>query len=189
MPTPIRVSQGKQRKIDTVTTLKDKLARAKAFFLTDYRGLTHQQLEQLKRALKKVQGEFVVVKNTLLKIAMEESNKGTKEQSFKEATEKLIKELKNPTAALFAYGDEMTAVKELAVFMKNTQLPKIKIGLFAGSLTTETDFQRVASLPNREILLTILAYRLKSPLYGLHYALSWNLQRLVVILSNIKNKK
>lgn len=172
-----------QRKIDTVTTLKDKLARSKAFFFADYQGLTHQQLEQLKRALKKVQGEFVVVKNTLLKLALENSK--IQITNVKE----LGSALKNPTAALFAFGDEIATVKELAVFMKNTQLPKIKIGLFAGSLTTEADFQRVASLPNREILLAILAYRLKSPLHGLHYALSWNLQRLAVVLNNIKNKK
>jgi large subunit ribosomal protein L10 len=155
--------------------------------LTDYRGLTHQQLEQLKRALKKVEAEFLVVKNTLLGIALEV--KDPKVQSFKDAKDKLKEELKNPTAVLFAFGDELAAVKELAKSIKNIQLPKIKIGLFSGKLTTASDFTRLASLPDRQVLLAILAMRLKSPLYGLHYALSWNLQRLVIALNSVKNKK
>lgn len=169
-----------QRKIDAVTMLSDKLTRAKAFFLADYRGLTHQQLEQLKKALKKVEGEFVVAKNTLLKVALEKS------QNPKPNTEELTKELKNPTAAFFAYADEISAIKELANFIKGTQLPKIKLGFFNGKIASEDDFKKLASLPTREVLLATLVGRLKSPIYGLHYALNWNLQRLVTVLGNIK---
>lgn len=167
------------RKADAVTKLTDKLGRAKAFFLTDYRGLTHQQLEQLKKSLKKVEGEFLVAKNTLLRIALKDNS----------ARQDLDKELKNPTAALLAYGDEISAIKELANFIKTTQLPKIKVGLFDGKLATSADFTKLASLPTREVSLATLVVRLKSPIYGLHYAMSWNLQRLVTVLTNIKSKK
>lgn len=167
------------RKADAVTKLTNKLGKAKAFFLTDYRGLTHQQLETLKKSLKKVEGEFLVAKNTLLKIALKDNS----------AKQDFEKELKNPTATLFAYGDEIAAIKELANFIKTTQLPKIKIGLFGGKLATEADFTKLASLPTRDVLLATLAIRLKGPIYGLHYALNWNLQRLVVALNNIKSKK
>lgn len=172
-----------QRKVDSVSKLTDKFGKAKAFFLTDYRGLTHQQLEQMKKALKKVEAEFLVAKNTLLKIALEKS------QPVNAKSEEITKELKNPTATLFAYGDEISAIKEVANFIKTTQLPKIKIGFFGGNLATEADFQKLASLPTREVLLATLVGRLKGPMYGLHHALNWNLQRLVVALNNIKSKK
>jgi large subunit ribosomal protein L10 len=173
------------KKAEIVAELQEKLAKSKSLFLTDYRGLTHQQLESLKKTLKKVQAEFVVAKNTLMKIAF---NK----QQITDNKEQIIlieKNLKNPTATFFAYGDEIAAIKELAKFIKTRELPKIKIGLFAGKLATDSDFIKLASLPTREILLATLAMRLQSPLYGLHYALNWNLKRLVVVLNNVKNNK
>lgn len=169
------------RKTDSITKLTDKVGRAKAMFLTDYRGLTHQQLETLKRALKKVEGEFVVAKNTLLRIGMKQLNNDTMKQ--------LDEHLKNPTATFFSYGDEIAAIKALANFIKTTQLPKIKIGLFGGKIATENDFKKLSSLPTREILLATLVNRLQSPIYRLHHALNWNLQRLVVVLNNVKSKK
>jgi len=178
-------STNKQKKIDTVKTLKEKLSRTKALFLTDYRGLTHQQLEVLRKSLKKVEAEFLVAKNRLIKIAFQ-NNQVT---SDKKQTEKLEEELKNPTAAFLIYGDEISAIKTLATFIKITQLPKIKIGLFSGNLATEVDFQKLASLPTREILLATLVGSMKSPIYGLHHALSWNIQRFVRVLGNIKDKK
>ncbi len=170
-----------QKKIDTVKKLKTKLEKAKAIFLTDYRGLTHQQLEQLKKALKKIEAEYIVVKNRLLKIAIKQCNNATMEQCDNE--------LQNPTAILFSYGDEIAAIKELAKFIKNVQLPKIKIGIFAGKVATPTDFLKLSSLPDKNTLLTMLVGRLNSPISGLHYALSWNLRRLVTVLENIKEKK
>ncbi len=177
------------RKADTVVSLKEKLAKTKALFLTDYRGLTHQQLEQLRKALKKVEAEFLIAKNTLLRIATQSLEKTGNKQFNNEAIEQLSNELNNPTATLFAYGDEISAIKELANFIKNAQLPKIKVGLFSGKLATEADFTRLASLPTRDVLLATLAGRLKSPIYGLHYVLEWNLQKFVTVLGNVKSKK
>jgi len=41
-----------QKKIDTVSALTDKISRAKAIVLADYRGLKHKQLEELRKLLK-----------------------------------------------------------------------------------------------------------------------------------------
>lgn len=180
-----------QKKIDNVATLKDKLGKTKALFLTDYQGMTHKQMETLRKALKKVQAEFVVAKNTLLKLALEnQAPKNPQAGGFPgQAIQQLEAELKNPTATLLAFGDEIAAIKELAAFIKNTQLPKIKLGFFWGKLATQTDFNKLATLPPREILLAMLVGRLQSPISGLHYALSWNMRRLVTVLNNVKGKK
>lgn len=176
-----RKSKLNQRKIDTVTALKEKLSRAKAVFVTDYRGLTHKQLEDLRKSLKKAEAEYLIVKNTLLKKTLEASDNKNKEG--------LYDSLKQPTAALFAYGDQISAVKALADFAKINIMPKVKAGLFENDLISTDDFKRLASLPSKEILLATLAFRMKSPIYGLHYALNWNLQRFVIALNNIKGKK
>lgn len=175
-----KTSVKREQKIENVSALKEKLTKAKTLFITEYRGLTHQQMEQLRKGLKKAEAEFVVAKNTLLKIALKDAGL---------LQDELEKQLVNPTATLLAFGDEIAAIKELANFIKLIQLPKVKVGLFGGKLATETDFKKLASLPTRDILLATLAMRLKSPIYGLHYALRWNLQGLVVALDAIKSKK
>ena len=176
-----KTSPNRQRKIEAVSGLQEKLKKAKAFFFTDYRGLTHKQLEELRKALKKVQAEFIVAKNSLLKLAIP--------QLPKETLTQLQSELNNPTAALLIHGDAVNAVKTVAKFIKNFQLPKIKIGFFEERIATADDFKKLSILPNREILLATLAMRMKSPLYGLHYALNWSLKRIVLALEAIKNKK
>src|SRR3989344_7755948 len=95
-----------QKKIDTVTELTDKLSRAKAFVLADYRGLKHKQLEELRKSLKKVEGEFVVAKNRLFKRALGERAK------------ELDSILQETTATLFSYADEIAPLKELFKFFK-----------------------------------------------------------------------
>ena len=184
MQNSTRISGGKQKKIDQVKALEDKLSRAKAFFLADYRGLKHKQLESLKKSLKKADGEIVVAKNTLLKIALKQN------VTIENATmQQFETELREPTATLFAYGDEMAPVKALADFIKANQLPRVKIGFFEGKLATEADFKNLASLPTRDILLATLAMRMKGPIYGLHYACRWNLQRVVIALDQVAKKK
>ncbi len=169
--------------MEAVESLKTKLQKAKSFFLTDYRGLTHKQLETLRKTLKKVEAEYLVTKNRLLKLALENSK--IQMSNVKD----LAQELNNPTATLLAYGDEIAPIKELFNFIKNAQLPKIKLGIFSGKIASESDFKTLASLPTKDVLLATLAFRLQSPISGLHYALRWNLQRFVLTLEAIKGKK
>src|SRR3989338_10786573 len=177
----MRKAKSNQKKENTAKDLYGKFTKAKAFFLTDYKGISHKDLEVLRRKLKKVEAEFVVAKNTLIKIALDQTGKQTWAQ--------LKDHLKESTATMFAYGDEMAAVKTLADFAKNLTLPKIKGGLFSGNIASEADFQKLASLPSRNILLATLLYRLHSPIQGFHYALNWNLQKFVTVLENIKSTK
>lgn len=172
---------GNPRKTAIVGALKDKLDKAKSFFLTDYRGLTHQQLEALRKLLKREKAEFLIAKNTLLKKTLTDRNQ--------KAYEGLFGHLNNPTATLFAYGDVISAIKALSDFAKLNALPKIKGGFLDGKVATEADFQKIATLPPLDILLATLVMRLQSPLSGLHYALNWNLQKLVLVLNSVKNNK
>lgn len=172
-----------QKKITIVKKLTEKLERAKAFFLADYRGLTHQQLEGLRSILKKTGAELVIVKNKLFSRSLEQS------KIDKKHLDGLKNSLKNPTAAFFAYKDAIVSIKELYKFVKSADLPKIKSGFFEARVIGAEEFNSLATLPTQEVLLTILAARLNAPIYGLHYALMWNLQRLVVTLNNIKYQK
>lgn len=176
-----KISQNRQNKVDLVTALRDKFTKSKILFFADFRGLKHQQLEQLRKALKKVQGEFIIAKNTLIKLALS--------QSHKDFLKDLETHLKEPTAILLSFGDQVSTVKELAAFIKSNQLPKIKTGIFENKLASASDFNQLATLPSRNELISLLCLRIKSPMYGLHFALSNQTAKLVYALNAVAKTK
>lgn len=166
-----KVSKNRQKKEAIVAKLSEKAAKAKALVFTNYQGMTHVQLEQLKKALKTADAELVVAKNTLLKLALK------------------TQDLEGPTGTIFAYGDIIDPLKELAKTIRTLKLPLIKFGILEGKLLAEADIVRLSTLPSREVLLAQLVFGLKSPLYGLHRVLNWNLQKLVMTLNAIQKTK
>lgn len=171
-------SLNKQKKQQIVAEMAEKVAKAKAMVFTNYQGLTHHQLESLKRAVKKANAELTITKNTLLSRALKERKLMIEDHNFQQ-----------PTATLFVYEDIVLPLKEIAKSIKNFKLPIIKFGLFEGKLMIEQDIIRLSTLPTREVLLAQLVGGLKAPIFGLHRALNWNITKLVMTLKAIEAKK
>ncbi len=175
-----------QKKIDTVSLLTDKISRAKAMVFVDYRGLKHKQMEEIRKILKKLEGEFTVAKNRLMvrALAQKRSNLVDEQQGSTFA-----KFLTDTTATLFSYADEVAPLKELLKYFKTAGAGIPKGGLLGASVLTDTDVTRLASLPTRHILLSQLVGQLNAPIQGLHYALNWNINKLVWALQAVKSNK
>ncbi len=167
-----------QKKIDIVTLLTEKVAKAKSIVLADYRGLKHKQLEELRRTLKKSDAEFSVTKNRLLMRAL-----------GAEKTKAIESQLRESTGVLFAYADEVAPLKELLKFFKTAGAGFTKGGMLGEKVLADADVARLAALAPRPILLGTLAAQLNAPIRGLHYALNWNLNKLVWALNAVKEKK
>ena len=73
-----KISPSRQKKEQIVAKLAERAAKAKGLVFANYQGLTHQQLEGLKKAIKSLQAELVVTKNTLLKLALLNSKHETR---------------------------------------------------------------------------------------------------------------
>lgn len=170
-----------QKKIETVQKLTDKLVKTKSVVLLNYQGLTHAKMEELRRAVKKVGGDFVVVKNTLFKLAAGQSHRKT--------LEGLTNQLSGATALLLSFEDDFLPLKEVAGFIKKFQLPTLKIGVLEDRTFSDKELISVAALPNKEVLLGQLAWQISSPLVRLTSALNWNLQKLVLTLKAIEQTK
>jgi large subunit ribosomal protein L10 len=170
-------SKGTPKKEETVVALTDKVAKAKSIILVEYQGIKHKQLEELRRTLKKSNAEFAIAKNRLLKRAL-----GDRAKSIESL-------LEQPNASLFAYADEVAPLKDLMKFFKAVGFGKVKGGLLGDVALTEADTARLATLPSREMLLGKLVRQLNAPVQGLHYALSWNINKLAWALNAVKNKK
>ncbi|MBI4100809.1 50S ribosomal protein L10 [Candidatus Microgenomates bacterium] len=169
-----------QKKINIVEDLTEKLSKAKSLVLADYQGLTHQQLEDLRKNLEEAEADFVVIKNTLLKKALGKTD----------LAEKLSDEtFQGPNALLLAYGDELLPLKKITQFVKQFQLPNLRAGIFSGKALNKSELITLSTLPSKDVLLGQLVGQLKSPLIRLTFALNSNLQRLVLVLRTIEKTK
>ncbi len=164
-----------QRNLDSVTSLKEKVSRSRSLVLANYQGLTHKQAEELHRAVKRVGGEFLVVKNSLLRLA-------TTDTAYTFETT----DLTGPVAVLFSYDDEIAPLKELSKTVKALGLPTIKVGFVGATKYTSSQLEAVAKLPGIEVVRAQFVGRLNAPLYSLVSTLNGNISKLVYILSQIK---
>ncbi len=174
-----KTSANRQKKVAVVAELNEKVAKAKAMVFTNYTGLTHKQLEEFKRTIKKSDAEFAVTKNTLLKRSLVENKLETGED----------KNFDKPTGAIFLYGDIVTPLKTLAKMMKDIEKPQIKFGILDGKLVDARQVMKLSTLPSKEVLLGQLVGMMNAPIQGLHRALSWNLQKFVMTLKAVEAKK
>ena len=176
------MSKNKDRKEKIVKELSEHIQKAKGMVFANYQGMTNKQLEDLKKELKKSEAELVVAKNTLLKRALKTLDTFDTPDTFDTF-------LQQPTVTLFINSDIVAPIKALAKSIKNLKLPLIKFGIIEGKILKEEEIVRLSTLPSREVLIAQVVGGIKSPLFGLHRALNWNLQKLVLTLSAVQNKK
>jgi large subunit ribosomal protein L10 len=170
------------KNIQIVERLKEKLAKAKATVLVDYRGLKVNQLTALRKKIKEAGGEFQVAKNTLLKL-------GFKDDQLTPSTEELNFPFEGPTAILFCFEDEVAPLKTLYEFFKENNLPEIKFGFLAKEALTKDKVVELAQLPPKPALQGKLISVINQPITGLVYALKGNLRQLINLLKNIQEKR
>ena len=170
-----KISSNRQKKVDIVTGLTEKFGKAKAIVFTNYQGITHKQLEGFKKAIKPLNAEYVVAKNSLLTIALSENKiKLSEEQA-----------LDGQTGTLFLYDDVISPLKALAKTIKELNLPSVKFGIMENDFISGEQVLKLSTLPTKEVLLAQLVGGLKGPIFGLHRTLSWNLQKLVMTLNAV----
>jgi len=168
----------KEQKVKIVESLRDKFSKSVGLVLTDYHGLSVPQMQELKKSLKEVGGEFTIAKNTLISRAAKETKKELPEEN-----------LTGPTGILFSYSEPIGIIKRLADFIKNYELPKIKIGILEGKILPAEKVIELSKIPGRSELYAKLVGSLNSPIYGLVGVLYGNLRNLVYTLELIRSQK
>jgi large subunit ribosomal protein L10 len=176
--TDTKMTDNKQKKVQVVAEMTEKVAKAKGLVFTNYQGLTHLQIEDFKKGLRKLDAEYAITKNRLMKRALESQNHKIDDNA-----------LDQPTATLYLYGDPITPLKNLAKMMKDLKMPSIKFGIMEGQMLDEKQVIKLSTLPPKEILLAQLMAMMQSPLTGLHRSLNWNIQKFVMTLKAIEEKK
>ena len=128
-----------------VAEIVDSFNDAAGAVLTDYRGLTVKELQDLRRSLGE-HANYAVVKNTLAKLAAKEAGI----DGFDDL-------LTGPTAIAFINGDVVEAAKGLRDFAKANPTLVIKGGVLDGKALDPTEIAKLADLESREVLMGKLA--------------------------------
>jgi large subunit ribosomal protein L10 len=173
MPTKTR----KQRE-ETVTKLTDILGDAKGVVVADYVGVKTPELNELRSKLRPSKSECRIVKNRLTKIAL-------KSKGF----EPLAEYFKGQSAIVIQKGDTADSLKALFDFSKSHENWKIRAGFVDGALMKPADLKALASLPSRQVLLSMLLRALQGPVTNLAGVMSAPTRQVATVLSNVAKKK
>jgi large subunit ribosomal protein L10 len=167
-----------QQKVEQVELLTEKLRRAKAAVLTDYRGLTVAQIQDLRGRLRGADVEYRVVKNTLARRAAVEAGHEEFQAPFS-----------GPVAVALSYDDLGSPVRLLQEYVRQTRL-RVDIvgGLVEGRVLGPEQVRQLADLPSRETLIAQLMGTIQSPIATLATALNSPLGQLASALESYKNK-
>ena len=165
-------------KKQVMESLKDKLQKASGVIVTEYQGLNVGDLNDLRSKLRKVSCEYHIIQNTLLHLASQNSDYTAIDDT-----------LKGPTAVCFVYGDPVAPAKVIMDFKKDHEKLKVKAGLIEKKVVNEKELKSLASLPSRQVLLSMLVGRLQAPIANLVYVLNGPLSKMVNVLDGVKKKK
>ena len=167
-----------KKNISNVKELTDKLSRARSIYFTDYLGLNVSDVTSLRKKFFESNVEYLVVKNTLLKIASDKNKISLGDELFS-----------GSTAIAISYDEPVLAAKVIKGFLKDHDLPSIKGVLFEGTFLPASEFEKIANLPSKEESLTKIIVMLKSPVQNIVNLLNSPMVKLVNVLNGLKEAK
>jgi large subunit ribosomal protein L10 len=168
----------RSQKVEVVDKLKQKLKESKSLFITDFTGLNVAQMRELRKDFRKTGVEYMVVKNTLLRLAVKEAG-----------LDPLLDYLEGPTGMAFGYEDPIIPAKILYDFNKKTEKPKTKAFWVEENLYEGKKLEVFAKLPSREGLLNQIVYSINSPITNLIGTLDGILRNFAGTLEAIIKEK
>ncbi|WP_350343799.1 50S ribosomal protein L10 [Proteinivorax tanatarense] len=168
----------REDKVQVVEELKEKFSSAQGTIIADYRGLDVADVTELRAKLREAGVEYKVVKNTLAKLAVKDTD-----------YESVSEHLQGPTAIAFSPEDPVAPAKIIHEFSKENEALKIKAGILEGEVIDFSGVKALAELPSREQLLAQTVAALQSPITGFVNVMQANTRDFVNVLDAIKNKK
>ena len=147
------------KKAEQVDVVAEKMKAAASIVVVDSRGLTVEQDTVLRRTLRENGVEFKVIKNSILTRAAEKAGLDEMKDLFV-----------GPSAVAFSNEDVIAPAKVINDFAKEAEALEIKGGAIEGAVSSKESIIALATLPNREGLLSMLLSVLQAPVRNVAYA-------------------
>jgi len=161
-----------------VADFRSRFEKARGTFLIDYKGLNVEAMSRLRTELKKVDTEFQVAKNRLLKLACQETD-----------TALLQDQMRGPSAVVLTYDDVVGPAKVLAESAKDYKQLRIKCGQISGKVINAEAIKRLAELPSRDVLLAQALSAMQGVPASLVRVLNGLIAKLLFALKAIEKQK
>lgn len=165
-------------KSDKVAQIKEKVEKANVAIVTEYQGMSVEDITKLRRALQNEDGDYMVTKNTLAKLAVKGTN-----------YELLADLLTGPIAIAFGYGDQVTPAKALAKFIKETEKGKIVGAVLDGKLLSEAEAIALSKLPSKQEIYAKMLGCINSPASGIANSINAVMSQLTRTMAAVRDQK
>ena len=161
-----------------VAEIQENFKSSKGAVLYDYRGLTVEEVTNLRNEARKAGITYKVLKNSLVERAA--SSIGLSD---------LKSYLSGPTAIAFCTNDPVAPAKILTDFVKKVKKTAIKGGVVEGKVIDANGVKALADLPSREVLVANVLRTMNAPITGFVTVLSGTMRNLLYALNAVKEKK
>ena len=162
-----------------VKEISRRLSGKDTFIITNYRGLSAKDMNELRKELRRISGEYLVVKDSMVKRALAES-------PAKSAAEFIEGEV---GIAIDNKNDATDISKILVKFAKDHKVMAIRGGIMSGTIISKEEIAQLSKLPSREELLGKLANVLNAPIQSLAGVLNAIITKFCYALNAVKDKK
>ena len=161
-----------EKKTKVIENLEQLLSRCTIGIMTDYRGLSAAEMNELRHRLREAGVEYRVVKNTLARIAAQKMGR-----------EELTSFFDGPVAIAFGYDDILAPARVLAGYIQDTKsVMSIKGGFLPEKLLTSDEVMTLSAIPSTEALIARILAEVQRPIVALVSYLSAPMQGLVGVL-------
>jgi large subunit ribosomal protein L10 len=165
-------------KVAVVEEVRQRLSDSTATVLTEYRGLSVDDLAELRARLRGTDASYRVVKNTLTRLAVRDAGVDIPDDM-----------LLGPTAITFCAGDPIATAKVLRAFAREHPELVIKGGVLEGRLLDATETSSLADLESREELLSRLAGLMQAVIAQPARLAQANLSKFARLLAALQEKR
>jgi len=172
------MAKTKDQKSTLLNKYRNALENGANYILVNSDKVNSRELTQLKKSLKQTGAEFIIVKNTLFKIAAQETKQPDK-----------VQELLDSNGVIICGEDPTVTAKILSEIQEEYDNLDTKFAVLFGNYEDPEKVRELANIPSREILLSKLVGSMQSPLSGFVSVAHGNVRQLLTALSEIQKNK
>lgn len=173
----------KAKKQEIIDEIKELMNNSSALYLTDFSGMTVEQVDELRSEFYKSNIKYKVVKNTLALRALRDTEKYSSfEDKFKDT-------LVGPTGIVFAIEDPVAPAKILKKYFLKIEKPKFKVAVVDNQFYGSDKLNELASLLSKEELIAGILGSLDSPVSGIVGALNAVIRDLSSVIEEVAKKQ
>ena len=165
-------------KQDKVSLIKEKIDKAQVAIITEYKGYSVEEITNLRRALQKEDGDYMVTKNTLAKLAVKDT-----------PYEVLTETFKGPIAIAFGFGDQVAPAKVLSKFIKDAKKGEIVAAALDGKLLSAEEAKALATIPSKEEIYAKMLGCVNSPATGIVGSINAVMASLTRAVAAVRDQK